>query len=688
MRSLVLVSLFAVLPLIGLPVTTSAAIAHPDELRVGGELLGMIEADAQGNAAEVLRLAGHGRARWDGPRLQVQLHMAAGLDPEIVTDSMLLAFQGRAGDRGLDVLDAWLPLRQIPPFLQAHPQVAYAKLPDRPWAWTGPVESQGATHLRTSQLTCLADDATGVTVAVVDEGFTKLQQSIASGETQHVLGTFDDTGGVHGSMCCEVVADVAPGASLLPIRTDTLAAIQKLAKEIAQKGNPRHIDVISHSVGWFGMSFGRHEGPLCAVTDLVTGAGVAWVNASGNNGGGSFYTGAFVDADGDGRQDFQPGQPRLTFHQWPGGSVQVNLDWDDYAERKQDFDLVLERLDGEQWVEVDKSTIKQGKYSAPIEQVYVPDAPGGIYALQAVCKANCKPGVRLRIVNLGGGAGSLSISNRNGNVYDPGSCKNVLTVGALHHSHYTAPPLEDYSSYGPTVDGRQKPEVVAPTGVATSFGDFYGTSAACPHTAGTVALYVARGFKPLDAVQAVIRDAIPMGTGHPDEAYGWGRIQVRSQSLGWECDGTGISGLPVDTTCLTTCGSVGTHACDTGCRFSACAPPAEVCSGVDEDCDGRTDEDFACALGSEGTCTTGCGAIGTRTCGSGCTWGSCSACTSQDAGGGADAGPVRISIGHDPAGCGATRTPGTGWGWAGMLWCAGWWVRRRERGTTGKAGRA
>jgi hypothetical protein len=669
-----LASLLAALP----------AWAHEPGVRAGGELLGMIEADARGNLAEVQRLSLHGRARWDRDRVQVQLHLIEGVDPEAVTDAMLTPFQGRAGDRGLTVLDAWLPIRQIPLFLTAHPEVEHAQLPNRPWSWTGPVTSQGATQLRTAQLTCLADDATGVTVAVVDEGFTHLSDSIASGETQHVVKPFDETGGVHGSMCCEVVADVAPGATLLPVRTDTLAAIQKLAKEIAQKGNPRHIDVISHSVGWFGMSFGRHEGPLCAVTDLVTNAGVAWVNASGNNGGGSFYTGAYVDADGDGKQDFQPGQPRLIFHQWPGGSVQANLDWDDYADRKQDFDLVLERLDStgdaQAWVQVDTSTVKQGKYSAPIEQVYVPDAPGGIYALQAVCKANCKPGIHMRIVNLGGGAGSFSVTQDNGNVYDPGSCKGVLTVGALFHGHYTKPPLENYSSFGPTVDGRQKPEVVAPTGVATSFGDFYGTSAACPHTAGTVALYIARGFKPLDAVQAVIRDAVQMGVGHPDEAFGWGRIQVRSQSLGWECESQ-ASGIPAEVTCVTACGSVGTHACDTGCRFTTCTPPAEVCNGLDDDCDGNKDEGFACALGGEGTCTTSCGTVGTRTCGSGCVWGSCSTCATLDAGGGMDAGVVKVALGHDPPGGGCSARPVGGFSW---LWAAfagagllGW---RRRRG--------
>ncbi len=643
------------------------------ELRVGGELADMLQAEVHGNRAEIQRLGRHGRAVWHGDLLQVQLHLAPGVDAESLTDGQLAAFGARTGDRGIDVLDVWLPMARLPALLQGLPQVAFARLPDRAWPMTGPVTSQGATALRTSQVTCLADDATGVTVAVVDEGFSDLDKSVASGETPHVLGAYDATGGAHGSMCVEVVADVAPGVGIVAVRTETLSALQKLAKEIKTKGNPRHIDVLSHSVGWFGMSFGRHDGSICAVTDMVRSAGVAWVNASGNYGGGLFYTGAYLDADKDGLQDFQPGEPRLTFRQY-GGSIAAIVDWDDYTKRTQDFDVVLQKLDGEKWVDVDKSSNKQGKYTPPVEQVRIESAPPGIYALQVVCKSGCKAGTRMRIVNLGGGSGTFSISHRNGDVYDPASCKGVLAVGALHHSHYTQPPLETYSSYGPTVDGRQKPEVVAPTGVATSFGAFYGTSAACPHAAGAVALYVAKGYKPLEAMQKVIDDAAQMGTGHPDEAYGWGRVDVRGKSLGWQCQSAqGMPGevtLSADSTCTTTCGSVGMQACQTGCRWSACSPPDETCNGLDDDCDGSQDNDFACALGSTATCTTSCGGVGNRSCGKGCSWGACSGCE-VDAGSldgqGADAGSVKISIGHEPTWSGCSARPvGQGWPW----WCA------------------
>ena len=107
-------------------------------------------------------------------------------------------------------------------------------------------------------------------------------------------------------------------------------------------------------------------------------------------------------------------------------------------------------------------------------------------------------------------------------------------VSLVHHGALETGPLEGFSSYGPTVDGRLKPEVVAPDGTATSDGAFYGTSSACPHAAGVVALYVGRGWSPLAAPQQVMKDALPLGVGQPNPAYGWGRVHPGAAALGWQ----------------------------------------------------------------------------------------------------------------------------------------------------------
>lgn len=60
--------------------------------------------------------------------------------------------------------------------------------------------------------------------------------------------------------------------------------------------------------------------------------------------------------------------------------------------------------------------------------------------------------------------------------------------------------------------------------------------------------------------------------------------------------------------CTTSCGTTGMRVCSASCTFGQCAPPAEVCNEIDDDCDGRIDEGGMCATGT-------CGAAGRRSTG-------------------------------------------------------------------------
>lgn len=80
--------------------------------------------------------------------------------------------------------------------------------------------------------------------------------------------------------------------------------------------------------------------------------------------------------------------------------------------------------------------------------------------------------------------------------------------------------------------------------------------------------------------------------------------------------------------CTTTCGSTGTRACLPGCVLDAtCAPPAEICNGVDDDCDASCDDGFACCAGSTRACSTVGFFSGTALCRGDCSGFDTSACT-------------------------------------------------------------
>lgn len=132
----------------------------------------------------------------------------------------------------------------------------------------------------------------------------------------------------------------------------------------------------------------------------------------------------------------------------------------------------------------------------------------------------------------------------------PGVAKNVITVGSFR-PRTTTHQRSDFSSAGPTGDGRAKPDLVAPGGQIASANylddDGYvtrsGTSMAAPHVTGAVALLqeaVPGLVDRPDGVKALLRaTAVPIRF-EPPHAVGAGRLETfklvgeRNESDGWE----------------------------------------------------------------------------------------------------------------------------------------------------------
>ncbi len=115
-------------------------------------------------------------------------------------------------------------------------------------------------------------------------------------------------------------------------------------------------------------------------------------------------------------------------------------------------------------------------------------------------------------------------------------------VGAIDATNYSFPyPMADFSSRGPTYCDEEsgKPEVSAPgVDVVSSipgggYGPNSGTSMACPHVAGTVALL--REIDPdleVDRIKQILMDtAVDHGESGEDWDYGWGVIDAYAACL-------------------------------------------------------------------------------------------------------------------------------------------------------------
>ena len=129
----------------------------------------------------------------------------------------------------------------------------------------------------------------------------------------------------------------------------------------------------------------------------------------------------------------------------------------------------------------------------------------------------------------------------------PANAKNIIAVGATD----TTDAIAIMSSWGPSDDGRIKPDVVAPGVLVTSttgsilfgtetYSELSGTSMATPAVAGLAALMLEQ-FRitnpneadpyPASTKAALIHTALDLGNPGPDYQFGYGRVEGEAAML-------------------------------------------------------------------------------------------------------------------------------------------------------------
>ena len=104
-------------------------------------------------------------------------------------------------------------------------------------------------------------------VGIIDGGFlgylgllgsslpdTVTAKNFVDGETDAQI----DDGSEHGTACAEIIHNVAPGAQLLLAKTSTVLEVEKAVEWLTAQ----HVDIISTSIGWIGISPGDGTGRL------------------------------------------------------------------------------------------------------------------------------------------------------------------------------------------------------------------------------------------------------------------------------------------------------------------------------------------------------------------------------------------------------------------------------------------
>lgn len=365
----------------------------------------------------------------------------------------------------------------------------------------------------------------GVRVAVLDVGFAgwdaRGDELPADLETDFRYG--DPASTSHGTAVAEVIHDLAPDAAIRLVSFRTEAEFAAALGALAADG----FDVVNGSIG-FDNTWAADGSSLASFAVTAAAAsGVIYTAAAGNEDGRYVVGPLAASPDPLARAT---GRLRLNgLDAVPvygsDGFVTVRLRWNEpFGAAATDLDLVLLDAAGK---ECGRSSAPQDGDDDPLEVVSTDRCGGGTTATLRLRGPDPLPEGLTGWLYAASGV-PAEVRTHVDSLSLPGDAVGAFTVGAVDADD-TVP---EWSSRGPTDDGRLKPDAVAPTAVSTaSLGAeaFDGTSASAAHAAGLAALYLSatHRYGEPDAFRAWAmagaRDLAPEG---PDAGSGAGALQA------------------------------------------------------------------------------------------------------------------------------------------------------------------
>lgn len=360
----------------------------------------------------------------------------------------------------------------------------------------------------------------GVRIGILDMGFRGYQallgEELPETVTVEYFGDWDPEE-VHGPACAEIIHEIAPDAELFFAWYDGSDASEGEAVDwLLSQG----VHIISHSAGAI---IGPRDGTdwQSRLVDSVAARGVLWVNSSGNEAL-SHYRVPFTDRDGDGIHEFAAGQELMPL-EVNNDILRVVLMWDDvWGRASQDYELYLTDREGE--VLAASEDVQDGSRGRdPAEMIIYLWEGEDLYLAVKAYAAD-----RTATIDIFTDGADVPYPSCEYSLVIPSDAVGALSVGATEWQRDT---LADYSSCGPTADGRLKPEISAPTGVSgATYGNvgFEGTSASAPHVAGAAALVwqAYADFSRQQVIDFLLAHAVDRGPSGPDTGYGYGRLQL------------------------------------------------------------------------------------------------------------------------------------------------------------------
>ncbi|MCL0105491.1 S8 family serine peptidase [Dehalococcoidia bacterium] len=364
-----------------------------------------------------------------------------------------------------------------------------------------PLESTAALPLLRSDVWNQREyEAEGVKVGVIDIGFSELStlqgselpyninfQCYSGSNYTNIDISHCETVTDHGTAVSEIIMDIAPKAELYISNPSTRGGLKHAVEWMVDQ----EVDVINFSAGfsWDGPGDGTspyNNSPLATV-EYATSNNVLWVSAAGNENGNT-WTGEFGLGEEASFHYFDEAYNYNPVYIARNKSVIIQMRWkDSWASPATDLNLYL--YDPTLSWSVDSSSDLQTglEYQDPLETISYQAVYSGDYNVVVHHVSGPVPEwVQVQIFS----GNDLHINTGGHSIANPAESSEeaLLAVGAS--SVVDGNEIETFSSRGPTMDGRIKPDIVSYDQVFTSSRpyEFPGTSAAAPHVTGMAVL--------------------------------------------------------------------------------------------------------------------------------------------------------------------------------------------------------
>ncbi len=420
------------------------------------------------------------------------------------------------------LLRAKIPLSRLIELADEIDSISYIRLPHTPLPAS--VLSEGVALTNAVDYHTVGYEGQNTRVAVIDLGFKELEITQDAGElpvnviNQDFTGTGLTTGSSHGTHVAQIVYDMAPQAQLYFIKIADEVDLEN-AKDycISQR-----VDIINHSWGWPNTNFTDGTGLVCDIANDARANDILWVNAAGNAAN-RHYQRFFSDVNRNGWHEFSSGSYESeAIGADPWHEIIIFLTWDVWPTTDQDYDLYLYDSNSNL---VAFSTNRQTGTQPPTEKI-VYQAPAYDTYYIRIFNFSASGNEELKLFTF---EHALWFRNAASSLWPPADAVGVISVGAIDQANWQTGPQENYSSQGPTNDGRIKPDISGPDGVRRYGGRGYGTSYAAPHVAGAASLVLSRNANLTAAdLQSILEEwAVDIGEQGKDNIYGSGLLDLR-----------------------------------------------------------------------------------------------------------------------------------------------------------------